>query len=300
MKIIPTSTPSEIVRELALGKTIVAASVNQKGGVGKTSLTLNLGFELARTGLRILLIDLDPQASFSKNLIGEDELPNRKGIEELFLSDKTQPSECIVSLKQENLFILPCHNELASVGAKILLDSSSFFALREIIEKIDASTKLSTGGFDFILIDTPPSLGILTLNSFIAAEHLVIPIAPAVYSLLAVNDLLQSIEKTKKNLNKTLDILGVVVMMIDRRAALYCQIEDQVRGFFGSKVFDSVISRTVKSEEAVTEGVGVGSLAPDSKIAGEYRALVNELLARLGRVPDAAASRPTTCKQVIG
>jgi chromosome partitioning protein len=170
--------------------------------------------------------------------------------------------------------VLPCHNELASVSAKILLDSSSFFALREIVEKID--------GFDFILIDTPPSLGILTLNSFIAAEHLVIPIAPAVYSLLAVNDLLQSIEKTKKNLNPSLSILGVVVMMIDRRAALYCQIEEQVRGFFGAKVFDSVISRTVKSEEAVTEGVGVGSLAPDSKIAGEYRNLTDELLSRLG------------------
>jgi chromosome partitioning protein len=252
----------------------IIAAVNQKGGVGKTSLTLNLGFELARIGFKILLIDSDPQASLSKNLIGEDELPNRKGIEELFLSDKTKPEESIVSLNQKNLFILPCHNELASVSAKILLDSSSFFALREIIEKIS--------GFDFILIDTPPSLGILTLNSFIAAEHLVIPIAPAVYSLLAVNDLLQSIEKTKKNLNKSLDILGVVVMMIDRRAALYCQIEEQVREFFGSKVFDSVISRTVKSEEAVTEGVGVGSLAPDSKIAGEYRALVNELLSRLG------------------
>jgi chromosome partitioning protein len=109
-----------------------------------------------------------------------------------------------------------------------------------------------------------------------------IPIAPAVYSLLAVNDLLQSIEKTKKNLNRSLDILGVVVMMIDRRAALYCQIEEQIRGFFGSKVFDSVISRTVKSEEAVTEGVGVGNIAPDSKIAGEYRSLTAELLSRLG------------------
>jgi chromosome partitioning protein len=275
MKITSTSTPSEIVRALSLGKTIVIASVNQKGGVGKTSLTLNLGFELARTGFKILLIDLDPQASLSKNLIGEDELQNRKGIEELFLSDKTTPSECIVSLKQDNLFILPCHNELASVSAKILLDSSSFFALKEILEKIT--------GFDFVLIDTPPSLGILTLNSFIAAEHLVIPIAPAVYSLLAVNDLLQSIEKTKKNLNKSLDILGVVVMMIDRRATLYCQIEEQVRGFFGSKVFDSVISRTVKSEEAVTEGVGVVSLAPDSKIAGEYRSLTEEMLSRLAR-----------------
>jgi chromosome partitioning protein len=252
----------------------IVAAVNQKGGVGKTSLTLNLGFELSKAGYKILIIDLDPQASLSKNLIGEDELPNRKGIEELFLSDKTAPSASIVSLKPKNLFLLPCHNELASVSAKILLDSSSFFALREILEKIE--------GFDLVLIDTPPSLGILTLNSFIAAEHLVIPIAPAVYSLLAVNDLLQSIEKTKKNLNPALSILGVVVMMIDRRAALYFQIEEQVRGFFGSKVFDSVISRTVKSEEAVTEGVGVGTLAPDSKIAGEYRALVNELLSRLG------------------
>ena len=252
----------------------IIASVNQKGGVGKTSLTLNLGFELARLGYKILLIDLDPQASLSKNLIGEDELPNRKGVEECFLSDKTNPDECIVKHRQDNLFILPCHNELASVSAKILLDSSSFFAFKEIIEKIS--------GFDFILCDSPPSLGILTLNCFIAAEHLVIPIAPAVYSLLAVNDLLLSIEKTRKNLNRNLAILGVAVMMIDRRASLYCQIEDQVRGFFGTKVFDSVISRTVKSEEAVTEGIGVGTLAPDSKIAGEYRNLTAELLSRLG------------------
>jgi chromosome partitioning protein len=255
-------------------KKTVLAEISQKGGVGKTSSTINIGFELASRGFNTLLTDIDPQASLSKNLIGEDELMKFKGIEECFLSDKAQPMECIVATRHKNLSVLPCHNELASVSAKILLDSSSFFALREIIEKID--------GFDFILIDTPPSLGILTLNSFIAAEHLVIPIAPAVYSLLAVNDLLQSIEKTKKNLNPSLSILGVVVMMIDRRAALYCQIEEQVRGFFGAKVFDSVISRTVKSEEAVTEGVGVGSLAPDSKIAGEYRNLTDELLSRLG------------------
>jgi chromosome partitioning protein len=252
----------------------IITDANQKGGVGKTSSVINMGFEIASRGFNTLLTDVDPQASLSKNLLGEDELAKLKGIEECFLSDKVQPSECIVATKHKNLSVLPCHNELASVSAKILLDSSSFFALKEILEKIS--------GYDFVLIDTPPSLGILTLNSFIASEHLVIPIAPAVYSLLAVNDLLQSIEKTKKNLNKSLDILGVVVMMIDRRAALYCQIEDQVRGFFGSKVFDSVISRTVKSEEAVTEGVGVGSLAPDSKIAGEYRSLTAELLSRLG------------------
>ena len=252
----------------------VIVHANQKGGVGKTSSAINTGFEIASRGYNTLLVDIDPQASLSKNLLGEDELASHTGIEECFLSDKATPAECIVRTKHENLSVLPCHNELASVSAKILLDSASFFALREIVEKIE--------GYDFILIDTPPSLGILTLNSFIAADHLVIPIAPAVYSLLAVNDLLQSIEKTKKNLNPSLSILGVVVMMIDRRAALYCQIEEQVRGFFGSKVFDSVISRTVKSEEAVTEGVGVGFIAPDSKIAGEYRALVNELLSRLG------------------
>jgi chromosome partitioning protein len=270
----------------------IIASVNQKGGVGKTSLTLNLGFELARTGHKTLLVDLDPQASLSKNLLGEDELVNYKGIEELFLTDKTNPAECIVNMKQERLFLLPCHNELASVSAKILLDSSSFFALREILEKIS--------GYDFILIDTPPSLGILTLNSFIAAEHLLVPIAPAVYSLLAVNDLLQSIEKTRKNLNPALEILGVVVMMIDKRATLYCQIEEQVRGFFGAKVFDSVVSRTVKSEEAVTEGVGVGSLAPDSKIAGEYRALVDEFLARLGLGGAGTSELPPSASSVRG
>ena len=187
--------------------TNIIANINQKGGVGKTSLTLNMGFELAQSGCKTLLIDIDPQASLSKNLIGEDKLVEVKGIEELFLSDKEDPDKYIVDLSGENLHILPCHSELASVSAKILLDSSSFFALKEIVTKIS--------GFEFILIDTPPSLGILTLNSFIASDHLLIPIAPAVYSLLAVNDLLQSVEKTKKNLNPNLNILGVVVMMIE-------------------------------------------------------------------------------------
>ena len=118
-------------------KTKILADANQKGGVGKTSSTINIGFELARLGHNTLLIDVDPQASLSKNLIGEDELATRKGIEECFLSDKTQPDECIVKTKHSNLSVLPCHNELASVSAKILLDSSSFFALKEIIEKID-------------------------------------------------------------------------------------------------------------------------------------------------------------------
>lgn len=233
-----------------------------------------MGFELAKSGRKTLLIDIDPQASLSKNLIGEEKLPGFKGIEELFLSDKEDPDEYIVNVKEKNLYLLPCHSELASVSAKILLDSSSFFALKEITAKLS--------GFDFILIDTPPSLGILTLNSFIASDHLLIPIAPAVYSLLAVNDLLKSIEKTKKNLNPALNILGVVVMMIDRRAALYCQIEEQVRNFFGDKVFTTVVSRTVKSEEAVTEGVSVGVSSPSSKIALEYKSLTQELLGRLG------------------
>jgi chromosome partitioning protein len=251
----------------------IIALANQKGGVGKTTLNLNIGYELARLGFKVLVIDLDPQASLSKNLLGEDGLSIIKGIEELFLKDTLNPNDFIVKTKIENLFILPCHSELSSVSAKILLDSTSFFAAREILDKVS--------GFDFCLIDTPPSLGILTLNAFIASQKLIVPISPAFYSMLGVNDLLQSIEKAKKNLNPRLEILGVCLTMMDKRANLYLQIEQEVRIFFGDKVFDTTTSRTVKNEEAIIEGVGVSGIDESCKLAGEYKTLTKEILSRL-------------------
>jgi chromosome partitioning protein len=256
-----------------MNKNIIALT-NQKGGVGKTTLTLNIGYELAKLGYKVIVTDEDPQASLSKNLLGEDELPKYKGIEDLFLNDKLNPNDFIVKTKIENLFILPCHSELSSVSAKILLDSTSFFATKEILDKID--------GYDFCLIDTPPSLGILTLNSFIASQKLIVPISPAFYSMLGVNDLLQSIEKAKKNLNPNLEILGVCLTMMDKRANLYLQIEQEVREFFKEKVFTTTTSRTVKNEEAIIEGVGVSGIDETCKLANEYKALTVEILSRLG------------------
>jgi len=250
---------------------------NQKGGVGKTTLTLNIGYELSKMGHKVILIDLDPQASLSKNLLGENELAKYKGIEELFLNDKLNPYDFIVETKIKNLHILPCHNELSSVSAKILLDSTSFFALKDIIGKIDDAD----GRSDFCLIDTPPSLGILTLNSFIASQKLIVPISPAIYSMLGVNDLLQSVEKAKKNLNPNLEILGVCLTMMDRRANLYLQIEKEVREFFSDKVFETTTSRTVKNEIAIVEGVGVSGIDETCKLACEYKSLTLEILARL-------------------
>jgi chromosome partitioning protein len=262
--------------------------INQKGGVGKTTLTLNIGYELAKQGFKVIVADLDPQGSLSKNLLGEDELSKYKGIEDLFLNDKLNPNDFIAKTKIDNLFILPCHSELSSVSAKILLDSTSFFATKEILDKItaaphDGSSDAGQEGFDFCLIDTPPSLGILTLNSFIGSQKLIVPISPAFYSMLGVNDLLQSIEKARKNLNPNLEILGVCLTMMDRRANLYLQIEKEVREFFKEKVFTTTTSRTVKNEEAIVEGVGVSGINPDCKLAGEYRALTLEILSRLQR-----------------
>jgi chromosome partitioning protein len=252
----------------------IIALTNQKGGVGKTTLSFNISYELAKLGYKVLALDEDPQGSLSKNLLGEDELSNYKGIEELFLNDKLNPKDFIVKTKIDNLYILPCHSELSSVSAKILLDSTSFFATKEILDKIE--------GFDFCIIDTPPSLGILTLNSFIASQKLIVPISPAFYSMLGVNDLLQSIEKAKKNLNPNLEILGVCLTMMDRRAHLSLQIEQEVREFFKDKVFNTTTSRTVKNEEAIVEGVGVSGINPDCKLAGEYKSLTLEILSRLG------------------
>lgn len=248
---------------------------NQKGGVAKTTTALNLGCILAGMDLRVLLIDLDPQASLSKNLLGEEILENKEGLEELFLNENLDPVNLISQTKTPNLDILPSHTELASVSAKVLLDSGSFFMLKGMMDRF--------AHYDYVLMDTPPNLGVLTLNALTASEHLIVPVSPALYSLLGINDLMQSFEKTRRNLNPGLKLLGVLVTMKDKRATVYRQIEGELREFFGDKVFRTVISRLAKSEEAIVEGLGVSSLDPKCRLAGEYRQLAEEVLARLGQ-----------------
>lgn len=255
-----------------MSKNIIAIT-NQKGGVGKTSLALNLSHELVLLGKQVLVIDTDPQSSISKNLLGEDELSKYRGLEDLFLDESLKVKDFIAKTKINGLEILPCHNELASVTVKMLLDSGGFYVLKELVDRIE--------GYEYILLDSPPNLGFMTLNNFIASTGILIPISPALYSLLGANDLLLSIEKTKKKLKPDLNLLGVVITMQDRRAKLYCQIEKQIREFFKEKVFKTVISRSVKHEESIMESKGVSAVDKSSKLSQEYRELTAEIMTRL-------------------
>ena len=245
----------------------------QKGGNGKTSISLNIGYELGRRGKKVILLDTDPQASLGKNIVGEDALPGCHGIEELYLNPELDPADFVLATKMENVSIIPSHSSLAGVPAKLIYDGDGFFTLKSIVKKIV--------GFDYILIDTPGNLEFLTLSAFIASHYLIVPVYPALYSLLAINDLTCAIEKMKRNFNADVEILGVVLTMIDRRANLYREIEEEVRGFFGKKVFTTTTSRTVRSEEATLQSIGVSGVYPDCPLSKEYGSLTCEILNRL-------------------
>ena len=245
----------------------------QKGGNGKTSVSLNVAFEFGKLGKKVLLLDIDPQGSLGKNTIGEEILPGHRGIEELFLNDSIDPVDLVLPTKMENVSIIPSHSSLSGVPAKLLYDGDGFFTLKYIVSKLDT--------FDYIIIDTPGSLEYLTLSSFIASDYLIIPIYPALYSLLAINELTTAISRMKKNFNADVEVLGVVITMLDCRANLYKEFVGEVKGFFGDKLFTTSTSRTVKSEEATLNSIGVSGMYPECKLAYEYRSLTREILNRL-------------------
>lgn len=251
-------------------KTIVIS--NTKGGTAKTTTALNLAAELSGMNKKVLLIDFDPQASLGKATLGEENLQNFKGIEELLSNGKTDPSGFIAETKIKNVYIIPCHSELNEVSLKLLM-TASFFSLKDVLKKIN--------GFDFILIDTQPSKNILMLNAFTASDYVIIPTNPSVYPLMDIVELENSIKGTALNSNPNLEILGVLITMV-QRATVYKQLENDLRSYFAGKVFDTTISRAAKSEESAVEGVGVSSLDPKCKLSQEYRALTLEILNRLG------------------
>lgn len=244
-------------------KTIIFT--NQKGGVGKTTLTRELGITLSIWGHSVLLVDSDPQGNLTKSLID----PPETGLYEAFEGEAFQP----VQLRPK-LSLLAGDSRLAALEKRYLGDVDAYGKLSALFDE----GKLV--GFDFVLIDSPPSLGIMTLNGLAAADYFVIPLRPALYSLQGTNDLLASVAKVKKSLNPGLELLGVAVNDFLPGPIISRQLRVEIEEGFGEKAFQTVISRTVKVEEAIASRTGV--VEEETKIAAEVTALAEEILVRLG------------------
>lgn len=252
-----------------MGKVI--SIFNQKGGVGKTTTNVNLSACLAKRGKRVLIIDNDPQGN-STSGVGVDKSQVEYSLYDV-LVDEVNPRDVIVSTDYSNLFVLPSNVDLA--GAEIELSSldEREFRLKKAIDQIKDD-------YDFIFMDCPPSLGLLTINSLIAADSILIPIQCEYYALEGVSSLLNTYQLVKKSLNKSLEIQGVVLSMYDGRTNLSLQVLEEVKAHFGEKVYKSVIPRNVRLAEAPSFGMPIIHYDPRSKGAYAFKKLARELVAQ--------------------
>lgn len=254
-----------------IGQTKILAVINQKGGVGKSTTAVNLAAALGAAGKEVLLVDLDPQGNATSG----------------FGIDKRELSECVYNVLLAEAAVEDVILACVSKGVDVLPATISLAGAEvELVNEMARENRLKNalgslrGRYDYILIDCPPSLGLLTINALVAADKLLVPIQCEFYALEGVTKLLDSMKRVKSMLNPSLDIYGIVLTMYDSRTNLAKQVVDEVRSFFGSAVFDTVIPRTVKLSEAPSYGQSIIEFAPDSKGAKSYVDLAKEVIAR--------------------
>ena len=246
----------------------IIAVVNQKGGVGKTTTAVNLSAVLAKKGKKVLLIDEDPQGNATSGVGINKNV--EKSTYDVIVNDATF-EEVVVQTPIKNLFLCPSNINLAGAEVELVSMMSRENRLKEKLESIKDK-------FHYIIIDCPPSLGLLTINSLTAANSLLIPIQCEYYALEGVGQLMNTVNLIKKQLNKELYIEGVVLTMNDARTNLSMQVVNEVKKFFKDNVYKTVIPRNVKLSEAPSYGMPISVYAPLSKGARCYEKLANELL----------------------
>jgi chromosome partitioning protein len=251
---------------------MIIVIANQKGGVGKTTTAINLSAACAMRGKKVLLIDLDPQSNTSLSFIDPQSVNG--GAYELFSEPDRPLDDLVYETSVDNLSLIPARISLAKLEAKLIGDFDAAFKLRDRIEKLK-------GNYDIILIDTPPTLGILTVNAMVAANHVIIPIQSSYFALEGTDDLLETIEKIRSRPNPDLNLLGVVVTLFDRRTTISHDVESHIRSVFGKKAFKTVISRSVRLEESPAHKKSIFAYAPRSSGAAEYESLSKEVLKRV-------------------
>lgn len=249
--------------------TLVLAVVNQKGGVGKSTSSVNLSACLGELGYKVLLVDLDPQGNSTSGL-GFDKTTCELSSYDCLLNDDVETAATIQDVEAENVWLIPATIDLAGAEAELVQVIGRESCLIESLESVSEF-------FDFIFIDCPPSLGLLTVNALTAADQLIIPIQCEFFALEGLSKIIDTTNMVKKRINKGLEIFGVVITMYDSRTSLAKQVSDEVEKFFEGKVFETKIPRAVRISEAPGFGQPINMYDPSGKGTKAYRELAKEV-----------------------
>ncbi len=261
-----------------MGKVI--SLVNQKGGVGKTTTSINLSASLAVLGKKVLLIDLDPQGNTTTG-VGINKGDIEKSVYDVLI-DECKIEEAMIKTKYKNLYVLPATINLAGLDIELVEKSKqeSGFLKGEQLKRHLIDLKES---FDFVIIDCPPSLGLITTNALTASDSVIIPVQCEFFALEGITQLLKTIMLAQKSLNPTLNIEGVLLTMLDSRTNLGFEVVDDIRKFFKEKVYNTIIPRLVRLTEAPSHGEPIIAYDPKSRGSEAYINLAKEVIERNGK-----------------
>ena len=251
---------------------MIITVANQKGGVGKTTTAINLAAAVANKGFKTLLIDLDPQANSTMSYVDTREI--LRSMYDVLVTEEIEFKDAVVATGVPNLWLAPSRISLAKLESKLIGDLDGPFRLKDKMK--DAGQE-----YDYIFIDTPPTLGMITVNALVASTHVLVPIQSSYLALEGTDDLLETIEKIKSRPNPNLQLLGVVITMHDKRTTLAKDIHDQIGQVFGDRLFNTVITKSIRLEESPAYRESIFTFAPKSSGAMEYYSLSEELLSRV-------------------
>jgi len=251
---------------------VILAIANQKGGVGKTTTAINLAAALAQKGFSTLLVDLDPQGNATLSYLDPEQL--NLSVYEALVEENRTLKDAVHKTNIKLLDIIPARISLAKFESKLLGDIDSHFRLKDRLKPL-------TKEYQYIVMDTPPTLGLLTVNALVGATHLLVPIQSSYFALEGTDDLLETVEKIKARPNPALEFLGVVITIHDKRTVLGRDIRNHIKEVFGNKVFRTIISRSVRLEESPAYKESIFSFAPHSTGALEYYKLSEEVIGRV-------------------